>query len=138
MSRKIKLEFLGEKTDREDLLSNVKDELIPFIGIDHNSWNIFTMMIIEMIKNIYDHGQNQGYAFFAKVKNGVYFKIKNNIDIKFDYDKYRILGLSSKNTKENYGIGLSSIDELSDQLEIELKIDQKNGLSYEGVWKYNG
>jgi hypothetical protein len=73
MKDELKLNFLGESIDREDFLVAIKDKLTPFIGIETYGWNIYSMMIIEMIKNIFDHAQNRGYAHFIKTDEAITF-----------------------------------------------------------------
>lgn len=138
MENTLRLNFLGESISREDFLNAVKEQIFTFVGFETKSWNIFTMMVIEMLKNIYDHSENKGYAHFTKTQNTIIFEIKNNTDTTFNYQKYMEIGLSSKETKENYGIGLGVIDELSKQLDIKLKIDQTKGLCYKGIWNHSG
>ncbi|MEJ0001857.1 MAG: hypothetical protein WDN09_01575 [bacterium] len=46
----------------------MKSDLLPFISIHTLQWNIFAMLVVEMIKNIYDHAEGVGYARLRRIR----------------------------------------------------------------------
>lgn len=131
------LVFDGTNTPRDILLEETRAKLIDFTK-EIPYWNSFLMVISEMIKNIYDHANGEGYALLEKDINQISFEITDLGKNKFDYEKALASGRSSKNTKYNFGIGLQTIKEICENLQIKLEITQSDkSLSYKGVWEHN-
>jgi hypothetical protein len=136
MDKELRFDFSGTDIPRDNYLEDIKNRLFPFVNNKIHYWNVFSMMIIEMLKNIYDHAGGNGYALFIKSNETISFQIKSFSSEEFDYLLWSEPGKSSKDTKYNRGIGLSIIEGTAEQLEIDLKIEQSEGLLYKGVWVY--
>ena len=130
------MDFSGKvRTDRNEFLDEAKGQLFERITDPLPLGHIFAMMAVEMIKNIYDHAGCNGYAHFLKTDSTVEFRIQSYGDA-FDYAAAEEIGMTTSSATHNRGIGLQSIADFSEQLGVDLQIDQSDGLLYSGTWKY--
>jgi anti-sigma regulatory factor (Ser/Thr protein kinase) len=136
MKKDLEIAFAGISEDRSKFIQWIKDEVIPFIGSDTYLWEIFTSLIVEAVKNIYDHAKGHGYIKLKKDGKTITFKIRDFSSKTFDFNALQESGTTKSIHHDNKGLGLKLIPQLAEQLNIDLLIDTSKGFRYEGVWHY--
>ena len=128
MSQGLSIELAGEKS-RSVFLREFKKQIIDFVGRENKE---FILMLVEIVKNIYDHNGGWGYVKLEKAADGkIYFKLGNVSGRK----EAAVLPEShQENRPVNYGIGLSDvgIKKIAKVINIDLTIDIPSGFVYEG------
>jgi len=120
----------GRGESRSVFLKDIKKRLMCFLNFPENKELL--LILIEIIKNIYDHSEGQqGILIINEDPEGINFIVKgfgqgslfdNSIKPK---KKFR--------NKVNFGIGLKSIKEISKHINLDLEFeDTKDGFIFKG------
>jgi len=109
MKQSLRLDFKQNHIPREDFLKNTKESIFPFI--ENNSWtgHAFLMLVMEIIKNIYDHANSTGHAYFEKDDKTISFEIVSHDTKNYPIKEQKKKGVSKKESGVNFGIGLQII-----------------------------
>lgn len=125
--------FTGRDIPRSKLLKQFLSSVFPIVGEEHKA---FLAMILEMVKNIYDHADGWGYAKFHKLPDGeIHFEVNNlkgDNSAKSGRDKTQTEHI--KNTK-NFGVGIAAIKAIAKSLHILLISHKADKFEYQGIYR---
>ena len=130
---KLEMVFKKENESRGEFCSKILGIIRIFLNQNDNG---LLVLFLEIIRNIYDHADGQGKIVLIKNLDSIKFIIFD-----FGKKKYNLIEIkNSGSTKEisglNFGAGIcgSMIDDISQTLDIKLKIGTTKGFRYEGIY----
>ena len=127
--------FSGNHVPRNLFISVFLHEAVDFIGF--NDGRPLAQFLLEIVKNIYDHGGGKGYAVLHKKGRIIEFELIDLGTQRFDWSEVRRRGSTKANqpgNRENYGLGLGMIEDIAKDLKIDLAIDTSCGFGYKGTY----
>lgn len=126
--KKIKISFLGRIKSRSDFLEDFRNTVCKFLNREAHQDLEFHLYLREILKNIFDHNNGHGYAILEKKSDREIIIIVANED--------SINNRSENSGKYNFGIGLSSIRDVSLHPWLGIKIEENSEIPYYFTIKY--
>lgn len=114
--------------DRDEAKSRVARTIME--NVRHRFPNGIAMMVIEMVKNIYDHAGGRGYCFIEQTDEKIFIELKDFGKDCHDFALLRDSPSSKRGNKINMGIGLRMIEKFAARLNANLEVDTSSGFHY--------
>ncbi len=134
MEFKTAMTFNSHKKDRSFFLHVMIKFLWDKVTHDHRE---LISLIIEILKNIYDHTDGYGQIYINKTKNFIEFEIKDFGTKSFDIEKLSKIEFTTKETSFNKGSGLHMMildKRIHKTLGLKLDLDVSCGFKYFGKY----
>ncbi len=125
----LEMRFDGTVTDRKEFLKQIRAAVTELTG----ERMTLDVLINEIVKNIFDHAHGLGHLVIRSKEGSFEFEIKDDGQGSHNYENcsvdFRLI-----DNGINFGIGLKTIRDLAQSLNIDLKIDTSKGFSYSGIY----
>jgi anti-sigma regulatory factor (Ser/Thr protein kinase) len=132
------LTFDVHEMERDNFKSDIT-QILRALLVRINSANGLAMLMIEIIKNIYDHADGKGYIRLVRRENYLDFEIRDFSGKSYNLDKLSVAGASKKaGNGINFGVGLRMIPQMAEDLNIQLQITTCDGFQYKGTYTFPG
>jgi len=130
------VDFLGKVKKRNDAVTEFIVWIQEYLKDTEEAWHKpFVKVLMEIVKNIYDHGNGKATLTLINNELAVAFKFVDHNPALIIFDGLDDPKVWKKKTEHNFGHGLRMIQSIAKQFSMNLEIDDtKGGINYSGSY----